>query len=152
METCSPSTLVGHSHTLDVYTLKLLPCWCQACLDPQEFRKWEQRPGGQEVQTGVPGTGQYVGQSSDADLPLPVFPPFLSPPPNLPSRSACNLSPPPFTRHLCPLCPSCALPCRRTWATCSSGCRPLWVPLRRASHSPLWSHAGEAGAPKGVGD
>ena len=104
METCSPSTLVGHSHTLDMYTLKLLPCWCQACLDPQEFRKWEQRLGGQEVQTGVPG--RVVSMSGS---PLMLTFHFLSSPlslptRNLPSCSACNLSPPPFTPRLCVHC------------------------------------------------
>lgn len=44
LETCSPSTLVGHSHTLDVYTLKAPPLLVSGLPDPQEFRKLEQRP------------------------------------------------------------------------------------------------------------
>lgn len=45
-ETFSHSTPVGHSRALGMYTLKSLPCLCQACLGPQGFRKWERRLGG----------------------------------------------------------------------------------------------------------
>lgn len=101
-KTFSPST--------SVYALKPLPCLCQACLRPQRLGRGKQETG---KQVGAWESGQYVQQSSDADLltscppPPPPYLSLLSPPPPLCLHSLSILCPPPPTLHFClyPLVP-----------------------------------------------